>query len=168
MSREFKPGDVAMAQNEHGVWDRAILQVHPLGERWVYGVAHATRSVDWADVRPLAVIDPEDPEQVERLLNLYAAQWTHLPRSECDFDSTPTMQAALREFASPKPPEPTGLGAVVESADGRQWVRALPDGGPAKWRLVTLDGRIDPWAVWSAIPAVRILSPGYVAAPDAP
>jgi hypothetical protein len=62
---------------------------------------------------PLVVIDPEDREQVDRLVRSYHNQNL--------FSVVDDMQAALREFADPKPPkpaEPTGLGAVVEDADG--------------------------------------------------
>lgn len=60
---------------------------------------------------------------------------------------------------APKPAEPTGLGAVVEDALGTTWVRVHPDGGPAKWHLSGEYAR-EPWAVWSAIDAVRVLSEG--------
>jgi hypothetical protein len=68
------------------------------------------------------------------------------------------LQAALREFAEPTPPrpeEPTGLGAVVETAGGR-FVRSDvetsnpwrgPNGVPHEWDDITDS-------------AVRVLSEG--------
>ena len=74
------------------------------------------------------------------------------------------VRNALREFANPrdpKPPEePLGLGAVVEDADGRRWVRA--DDDDPEWRRADGDGR---WRYWSQVNAVRILSDGYEATP---
>ena len=56
--------------------------------------------------------------------------------------------------------EPTCIGAVVEAADGRRWVRVEPDGGRAKWLLSEAPPDFDPRYVWSAVPAVRVLSEG--------
>lgn len=56
-------------------------------------------------VRRLAVIDPEDPVQVERLLRDYWGRVTsdYVLSVEQKRDA---MQAALREFAYPAPPKP--------------------------------------------------------------
>lgn len=63
-------------------------------------------------------------------------------------------------FAPPKPPEPTGLGAVVEDADGNTYTRA--DKGTLPWFTTHKGGnggRCD-WTRWDDIPAVRVLSEG--------
>ena len=69
--------------------------------------------------RPLVVIDPEDREQVRRLLKLLVAnKWVP--------GASHGLRDALREFADPKvpkPDEPLGLGAVVRDRDGDVWVR---------------------------------------------
>ncbi|HKY58337.1 MAG TPA: hypothetical protein VJL80_09890 [Aeromicrobium sp.] len=71
--------------------------------------------------RPLLVIDPEDREQAERLTAAHCAHYDH--RAPVRPEEVDAMQAALRSLvAPPKPPEPTGLGAVVEDADGDRWV----------------------------------------------
>jgi hypothetical protein len=66
------------------------------------------------------------------------------------------MQAALRSLiAPPKPPEPQGLGAVVEDAEGRRWVRV---NALIPWPYEKGDTRVS----WTAVaPApVRVLSEG--------
>ena len=98
--------------------------------------------------RPVVVIDPEDREQIGHLIQavkreFYATQ------------STDAMQAALRSLiAPPKPPEPQGLGAVVEDDKGVPWVRCENANLLPHWygRNRARD--------YSAINAVRILSEG--------
>lgn len=149
--------------------------------------------------RRAVVIDPEDREQVERLLATYHDWKWARERSEASIND---MQAALREFANhaesepeplpdglvlskdgdllnwrgenyvrqkvspptpPKPDEPTGLGAVVEDAMGRRWVRVLH--GPAHPGLIPSEG---PWKIerftvrelWDGIDVARVLSEG--------
>lgn len=109
------------------------------------------------DHRPLVAIDPEDREAVERLLVTYGRQFTDWT-PETDTNVT-RLQAALREYANPKPPrpdEPQGLGAVVEDEDGRKWVRADTD--DIQWHR-SASGDND-WREWRNIAAVRVLSPG--------
>lgn len=78
--------------------------------------------------RALAVIDFENREQVERLLVQYCTEYgdgtTYEPNGRHQ-QATAAMQAALREFANPTPKveEPLGLGAVIETNDGRRFVR---------------------------------------------
>ena len=102
------------------------------------------------ELRPVVVIDPDDREEVERLLAIYHGWKWARERSEASIDD---MQAALREFAKPKPPEPTGLGAVVRSSTGVTYVR--------------LEGPGEPWFApdctdwcWSEIDVVKVLSEG--------
>jgi hypothetical protein len=109
------------------------------------------------NIRPLVVIDPEDPDAVERLAALLwphydDASMAHLRKSEVTAD-------ALREFANPKPPrpaEPMGLGAVVEDADGRLWVRAGHSHTDPNWRVAGSDE----WTGYADVRAVKVLSVG--------
>jgi hypothetical protein len=115
---------------------------------------------DISNFRPLVVIDPEDREAVERLTN--ALKLYRLKNLECDADNQEVIdtQAALREYANPKPPkpdEPRGLGAVVEDEDGVKWVRN--HGSLAPW-LRTIGDTERPWRYYADIAAVRVLSPG--------
>lgn len=106
------------------------------------------------DCAPVVVIDPEDREQVERLVASLGA----LSFSVWGCGAVSAMQAALREFANPKPPkpeEPTGLGAVVVDALGGRWVRTDP--GAVAW--TEWDHPVTR-AAYRNIDAVKVLSPG--------
>ena len=106
MSREWAPGDVA---DLHGA--RVVRHSRRKGY-WTYPDGSSGPDPD-GDARPLVVIDPEDREQVERFVSTYFAAWEKSPdahriampgevmplRSHID-----AAQAALREFADPKPP----------------------------------------------------------------
>jgi hypothetical protein len=159
MKRDWKPGDVAIdAGGTPGIittdGDRASTEA-----RWVEFANGNTARLSDQTIRPLVVIDPEDREQVERLLNLYWVERN--PDDEADVQNYPEyvndLQAALREIADPKPEEPTGLGAVVEDEDGDKWIRTCE---PCD------DCLNKPWQRgpvrrnWLIVPAVRILSEG--------
>lgn len=153
MTREWKPGDVAMARG----FGCEFLVV-----RTGVGVnSHWSAPMDWPngeredelEFRPLVVIDPEDREAVERLLGVMKERdWTGI-----DDEAPADMQAALREYANPNPPkpdEPQGLGAVVEDEDGERWVRSHPE--PTPWTRPHLSGTY----AYANIAAARVLSPG--------
>lgn len=111
--------------------------------------------------QPLVVIDPEDRETVGRVLAHY---WhSDDPYSEDMYPEYLTdLQAALRSLIEPpKPEEPTGLGAVVEDAEGKRYYRGGPALADMHWRSAEpLDNSV---RKWSAVPAVRVLSEGVVA-----
>lgn len=165
MNENWKPGDLALGRihdyegllvfrGEYDGWDE-------IGEG---GTETGWDGYFIEDLRRLVVIDPEDREQVERL---YALMWRPergevAPTSDDPIyaEDVRDLTAALREFANPTPPieEPTGLGAVVEDADGYQWVYS---GGPQPsgdrvWYSPNLNGT----ALYSEIAAVRVLSEG--------
>jgi hypothetical protein len=120
---------------------------------WQYGVADSWAPIT-ADARPLVVIDPEDREQVEQLAAACrtAFGWTCGPTEN---DTTAT-QAALRSLVTPpKPPEPQGLGAVVEDAEGRRWVR-----GEHAWTNLGAKGIFLNWTAYADLAAVKVLSEG--------
>ena len=163
--REWKIGDLAVVTTKSGVQYRGIYQLAPgIDHYWgrLPGEVRPNALLD-PDVsaRPLVVIDPEDREQVERLLECVLD--TDLGDGEAVEDEDVTeMQRALREFANPTPPkpeEPRGLGAVVEDADGNRWVRAdqkVSERFPwIKWR-----GATGNWEKYADIDAVKILSDG--------
>jgi hypothetical protein len=113
VSREWKPGDVALVDGEVG------LCVKPgTGAEGDYAKMAHWRLADgdevWSSVRStrrLVVIDPEDPEHVERLHGLLYAQV-----------GMATLAAALCDFAAPPPPEPE---PVVTDAEARAMRKAL-------------------------------------------
>jgi hypothetical protein len=143
MSREWKPGDVAMVP---GV-GRA-MRTRDGG--WVTRSTSTNVTNNFMNVRPLVVIDPEDREQVERLTE--ALDWATHP---FNWDA---MQAALRSLIAPeKPAEPQGLGAVVEDAERQTWVRVNCD--PGMWRLCQGPAR-GRFKSYADITAVKVLSEG--------
>lgn len=152
---DWKPGDVAMVGADELV---VFFRNNREGDAtWFingYGYQYPASNVS-VTARPLVVIDPEDREAARVL----ALGYNTAPGSS----GTDKMQAALREFANPKPPkpdEPMGLGAVVEDEDGKRWVRAdevTPDDFIV-WHCTKNSG-LD-WRDWSAIAAVRVLSKG--------
>jgi hypothetical protein len=166
MSREWKPGDVAMVRlrkkNDASIDGESVhVAMRDRTESWASGTTFGRRIEDGdvKDARPLVVIDPEDREQVERLLRGYCG-WKSDPDEIKNYPHyVDEMRAALREFANPKPPkpeEPTGLGAVVEDAEGDLWVRCdAEDHG--SWRRANDDAL---WRDYLSIDAVRVLSEG--------
>jgi hypothetical protein len=77
------------------------------GRRVNLGPVTYVRNGDALNAHPLAVIDPEDREQVERLLTLFWDNGT----DECN--DTKALTAALREFADPTPPKPVVTAEMV-------------------------------------------------------
>lgn len=115
MSREWKPGDVAMftiqgapllaMRDNKGSWSGWRAGLSWVGRRW--DGKHGQR--------PVVVIDPDDREQVERLVSAFYVQDTW---SERQRDSAAVMQDILREFANPSPPK-CGALLTMEFSDGK-------------------------------------------------
>ena len=168
MTREWKPGDVAMVTLLGGTDREYIAEFRQHGGRaqW-FGSWNGFGAEVVQSARPLVVIDPEDSAAVDAL----AKAWDSLDGETFALGESPMtvrayrMQAALREFANPTPPkpdEPTGLGAVVEDAEGELWIRLVSadDGPDDDWcRVGSLpsDGK---WTFYADIAAVRVLSEG--------
>lgn len=148
MRREWKPGDVALVTDDHGIVRVAVCGgLNPrMKHRWHYDEAGIGRLL--TPLRPLVVIDPESAEDCERLGRL----WNKHAR----------VADALREFADPKPPrpeEPTGLGAVVEDSKGVRWVRSRED-KPGLLGAVWENSAGLSHSPWTGIDVVRVLSEG--------
>lgn len=117
----------------------------------------------------LVIVDPENREQVERLLS---AILVHQPRELVTGDRNvwngqfvDALTAALREFASPtpKPEEPTGLGAVVEDEKGQRWLRWWTPGHgkhPSQGRPWQCSNGGGSDRAYADITAARVLSEG--------
>jgi hypothetical protein len=152
--QKWKAGDVAVS-----IGDRLIRTSEG---KWSSQSGQSGIRYPVQEPRPLAVIDYEDREQVERLSSLIEANGgPYFGEMQ-----TAALQAALREFAAPTAQieEPTGLGAVVEDAEGEHWVR---------WALAS-DDRTSPWRHadhigapahrrWDALDVVKVLSEGVSA-----
>ena len=161
MTREWKPGDVAAAK--HPLSDGDVRGIIDTDGRF-YTTDLTCRGISssafaLSNLRPLVVVDPEDREQVERLA---AAIVTPEGRIEPSMERfVDRIADALRSLlAPPKPDEPTGLGAVVEDADGTLWTRfsrpvGCDDGAHWAHETATQGNR-----AYADITAVRVLSEG--------
>ena len=167
MKREWKPGDVLtghinssfrgrevffvveVTANSRAAWGPGLHAINADGN----GVAVA----NILDPCPVAVIDPESDADVARLENALEAKGCRVWAG---------VRAALREFANPTPPkpeEPTGLGAVVEDAEGNRFIRYGSDLAP--WIGAPTNAGLDPdrpYRYWARISAVRVLSEGEI------
>lgn len=141
---DFKPGDVAMTRHGIGVVVQCRHEAHDRTPHWHYA------NGGWDELgytanqaRRIVVIDPEDREQVERLMAVYTGE--AVKRGAISFAGyadkrADSMRAALREFASPTPPrpdEPTGLYAVVIDDEGNAWHRNHDCDSKKPWRKAT-------------------------------
>lgn len=158
MKREWKPGDVALIP-----FARGDIRAMFTTDGWAISDAPDVRGIgEFGDVRPIVVIDPEDHQQVERLVKALSTGQPLIGldptnREMVDQAWVTHTQTALREFANPTPPkpeEPTGLGAVVEDVEGD----LLTHIGNHDW--VTPGG--DSF-IWSELKVVRVLSEGVTA-----
>lgn len=136
MTAQWKPGDVALVQNGYGVWNRAICQVRPNGGVWVLGGVYGHLPLD-APARSLAVIDPENLAQVERLRD---ALWKG--------GLLDMWQDRLREFANTQ--EPTSPAARVTDFRDNIW-RLLADGD---W-VCTSGPDVGEYLIWSQLASER-------------
>lgn len=101
--KNWKPGDVAHVAVGGGgtvaIWTGEFWAWVPTDHMGPYdGVAHCHSDVK---ARPLVVIDPESAEDAKRLDEAYRRALDTAPKFHSLAD---VMQAALREFANPKPP----------------------------------------------------------------
>lgn len=152
MSRQWKPGDVALV--EAGCWANQKVALR-LAEGWAHtnGV-----NVDGDGVievvRPLVVIDPESEDDAEAIVRAFVKTgcWRVIPSDVEDSHAHRREQvaAALREFAAPVPPEPTNPAARVTDRRDNTW-RLLADG---EW--VCVDGPdIGEYLTWDRLVADR-------------
>lgn len=101
----WKPGDVAIVLNQWDVWNVAIctLRAEHRGLWWRYGVSDSWDRIEDREARPLVVIDPDDHKQVERLADLFTERHHSSQQSDTASEhGVRSMQAALREFATPR------------------------------------------------------------------
>lgn len=120
--REWKPGDVALVDSWRGKGQIAFRCQRGMGRpTWCVLDGNDTRGLVDDEVtlaRRIIVIDPGDREQVGRLAQ---AIWDAPGNILEALDEA--VQAALRSLVEPEVEEPTGLGAVVEDAEGADWHR---------------------------------------------
>lgn len=174
MKREWEPGDVALASYDGEV--KTYLYGHEFNTdrfRWVS--TDGSTSVDFHMAewwRPIVVIDPEDREQVERLVKALSTGQPLIGldptnREMVDQAWVTHTQTALREFANPtplKPEEPMGLGAVVATEADGDYIRVrIGPGNPWLQLNPWLNVRTGAHYHWDRVAAVRVLSEGVTA-----
>lgn len=165
--REFKPGTVAMIRQADASNERRAMRVGNIG--WHLrpcSDGEEQRGQDFlldsdvAQVRHLVTVDPEDPEEIGRLLT--SLQGMSFASHACG--AFTCLQAALRSLVEPpKPPEPTGLGAVVEDAEGCEWllrIRQATATTKRPWIYYDAETFTSTAASYADITAVRVLSEG--------
>jgi hypothetical protein len=108
--------------------------------------------------RPVVEIDPEDHEQVERLLEGYL-------RNSQERAPLARMYHALRSLiAPPRPPEPEGRYAVVVDDEGIEWMRKHADSMWASQNEQVGPGVVNfSWRKYANIAVARVLSEGVTA-----
>lgn len=108
----------------------------------VWHVSHCGITV----VRDLALIDPENGDQIDALLLTYPVTLDNTRES---------LRVALRAVANPAPPvpEPTGLGAVVALTDGTRAVNVRVDGDVQHWRAT---GDLERWRSWDELTIIGV------------
>jgi hypothetical protein len=151
---EWKPGDVATWP---GMGPVLCVPFEPTDLRGATKWANRWGGYTFYDgptIRRLVVIDPEDEEQVDRLLTLWANQ-------EAPAYGRRSLVAALREYANPTPriEEPQGLGAVVVDYDGNPWVKVDTAMACDSWTQADAAGS-DTWVKFAKLHATRVLSDG--------
>ena len=166
MTREWKPGDVALVTCDDGEERRALCGVRWNDDSlvWVFR-DRAMRDVASSSARPLVVIDPEDAAtDPRRFLESLSRNWYQAPDDFKLYGGTHLLDWLASQFdlpAPPRPPEPTGLGAVVEDEGGTRWTRVEPAAKAITrnpWYPADDDERQP--ADYADITAVRILSEG--------
>ena len=141
--QEWEPGTVALVNGE------TKPRVLDADGDWFRSGASYVFSYESPKVRPLLVLDPDNPDQMRELCEaarLTAPCWPD--------DIAAAVRAMLPKPTPVKPAEPTGLGAVVEDSEGK-WV--CLDNSRLPWREWT-SGEFRDWADFSN--AVKVLSEG--------
>jgi hypothetical protein len=120
-AREWKPGDVASILKD------GAQPAFRTNRGWTYidGSTNTTDADRWG-FRPLVVIDPEDREQVKRLVSLYCDGHNIVADAPIRETGIGYMQAALRTLDAP--PECNNLDLLDEALDKLSAVVQLADG----------------------------------------
>lgn len=180
MSRDWKPGDVVTAtvkgrENVRLVagWSKYAPRLRwcEMSPRWGDGDDDACWFFphDVTDARPLVAID-----LAQTIGGAFLPDWLRHHAAEIAKDSAGGRASVaddmcyladqIEAVANPRPPkpeEPTGLGAVVEDADGTLWFRMSLENQtwPGEvWQEQY--GEADRWSKWASIAVVRVLSEG--------
>lgn len=175
MSTKYTPrgGEVAMITfggsiNENGPAFYVVEMDRE--DRWVFPDGTEEPASYPKSARPLVVIDPEDPEHIERLVEAMvdaagASGFSVHPRGLDNPFLGAFLVKTLQCLANPAPPmeEPTNIGAVIQCEDGSVYVRVHAY-GKTPWARSGFGEEVWPWADLER-GVEKILHPGY--APEA-
>lgn len=160
----YEPGTVAVA-TVRGVPNVRVIR---RATGWASGVEidgtrvfHPDRIPAVTDVRPLVVLDLGDLAGIRATLQDAASLMVRggINRRRL----AELIDQIEQQTRPPKPAEPTGLGAVVEDAEGQKWLRV---DWVNPWSLAKpqerRDGRMlhGSHVTWDRIDAVKVLSEG--------
>ncbi|MDB5716479.1 MAG: hypothetical protein JWO15_3876 [Sphingomonadales bacterium] len=156
MSREWKPGDVALVMGADEKWRKCLRAITNDGWYDEDGAHDADDEVH--HVRPLVVIDPADRDQRQALGDSLMRHGIYNENDSCSMQGA--LGDALRSLlAPPKPPEPMGLGAVVEDSRGEMWIRDKTTTTVNHWKRARGEDGGSRYS-WDHLTAVRVLSEG--------
>jgi hypothetical protein len=152
--REWKPGDVA------SILPKGTQVALRTRAGWTYadGSTHGVRADEY-NFRPLVVIDlPPGALAGWPVLVNALREAGEKTGYRMIFDGL--IEQIETQTKPPKPEEPTGLGAVVEDADGRLFTRRCDCGAPRDWWPNHAIEEVAVGTAYSDIDAVRVLSEG--------
>ncbi len=155
MVSNYEPGTVAVA-TVRGQKNVRVMRADRWGWMSAVTVDHFVQHEDShvTDIRPLVVLDLSGlgPLTFQRLLFTLRSDDWHWVVAQIKEQTKP-----------PKPPEPTGLGAVVEDVKGRRWVRTSLR-KPGLWSYTESDAVTNTnssgLSPYDRIDVVRVLSEG--------
>jgi hypothetical protein len=120
-------------------------------------MSHTFRTVVDGDVEVTLSYTAQEARRVASALRYYVS---NVDAQQYDADRLILIATACELAANPKPAEPTGLGAVVEDAEGLRWVKVNNNGINYRQANGDRPGRYLPYA---DLNAVRVLSSGVEA-----
>lgn len=148
---EYEPGTVAMVTIPG--YDETLAFWDGMGHQWVSAKCGriSVLSGSIINVRRLVVLDPFDPPLLANNLRYIHGKYigARAPGEELLLRLADQIEAQTRP---PKPPEPQGLGAVVEDRDGLRWVNSHR---VTAWVHQDMQPR-----KWGELDVVRVLSEG--------
>lgn len=170
MSANYALGTVAIVTNKYGVSHPAIRTFDPnaVGHHgvWRPGIADIFyEDHDVTDVRPMLLVDPQDPEALAAALKAAAGSTGFTIRTQSGraiddgADFTPAFAVAvLRHLADPKPEEPAGDRATVRDHEDVLWTRFQ---GDRDYQGASWQNANQRWRFYKDIDVAEVLFEGY-------
>lgn len=160
MTREWKPGQVAMVTDKDGRSGRGICNVKGGWDFTPEGAdLSAYAAASWVtEVRPLITVDPESRVDFERIADMYDPTGLDECWGGRDLfisDLQEAFRRLVREMDTPpKPDEPKAFASVVVDSDGDQWVR-IDRNKNMPWVCHNGTKGAEPWSAVDAVEVIR-------------